>query len=138
MAQTHVIGRVTADLELKTSSKSNPYLRFSLAERIGYGEHARTQYFQVWAWGQLARQLMASSVKKGSLIWVSGALELTDFLKKDGVTHDKLLKLSLKDWGFVFSAQGRGADSHQKAGVLETPPCTDAPLIDGEREPLPE
>lgn len=32
MAQVNVIGRITADLELKTSEKSNPYVRFDIAE----------------------------------------------------------------------------------------------------------
>lgn len=35
MAQVNVIGRITADLELKTSEKSNPYVRFDIAENIG-------------------------------------------------------------------------------------------------------
>ncbi len=30
MAQVNVIGRITADLELKTSEKSNPYVRFAV------------------------------------------------------------------------------------------------------------
>ena len=34
MAQIHVIGRITADLELKTSERNNPYVRFDIAENI--------------------------------------------------------------------------------------------------------
>ena len=41
MAQIYVIGRVTADLEPQTSAKMNSYIRFDLAENIGYGETAR-------------------------------------------------------------------------------------------------
>ena len=82
MAQAVVIGRVTSELELKTSTNHNPYLRFSLAEHIGYGEAARTQYYQVWAWGSLAHQLKKSGVTKGSFIMASGFLELTDYVKK--------------------------------------------------------
>lgn len=140
MAQVYAIGRVMADLEPKTSVKNNPYLQFQLAERVGYGEHVRTQRFQVWAWGPLVKRLMDAGVKKGSLIWVSGALELTDYIKKDGVTHDKQLKLALKDWDFVPDAQERGTKNRQKAGALKAPQRTPAPsgIIDGEREPLPE
>lgn len=43
MAQTYVIGRVTADLELKTSINRHPYVRFDIAENIGGKEHRRTQ-----------------------------------------------------------------------------------------------
>lgn len=49
MAQVNVIGRITADLELKTSEKSNPYVRFDIAENIGSRQTLHTQYFQVCA-----------------------------------------------------------------------------------------
>lgn len=54
MAKLMCFGRVTADLELRESVRKEPYVRFSLAENLGYGETARTQYYQVWAWGHLA------------------------------------------------------------------------------------
>lgn len=50
MAQVNVIGRITADLELKTSEKSNPYVRFDIAENIGSRQALHTQYFQVCAY----------------------------------------------------------------------------------------
>ena len=125
------VGRVISDPELKTSAKDNPYLRLTLMERIGNGEYARMQYIQVWAWGVLARQLHDAGVGKGSQIWVFGSLELTDFMKKDGVTHDKALKLKLKEWGQAGSENiADNAFPHPfdpgKAGV-----------IDGDRELLP-
>ena len=54
MAQVNVIGRITADLELKTSEKSNPYVRFDIAENIGsrqalHIEKARTDIRSVRA-----------------------------------------------------------------------------------------
>lgn len=50
MAQTIVIGRITADLEMKTSANGNPYVRFDLVENIGSKENSRPQYFQICAW----------------------------------------------------------------------------------------
>lgn len=101
MAQAISFGRVVTGLELKTSVKNNPYVIFSLAEHIGFGESARTQYIQVWAWGHLAHQLVKCNVAKDSSIWVSGFLELTDYTSKDRDAKDKRLKLTLKDWGFL-------------------------------------
>lgn len=132
MAQASSIGRVTSDLELKTSVKKVPYLRFSVAERIGYGASAHTQYIQVWAWGSMTRQLMDAGVRKGSLLWVSGFLELEEYTRKDGVTRDKRLKLKLKDWEFVSAAQRQDKTPH---------PTKDIPapeIINGDLEPLPE
>ena len=92
MAQTYVIGRVTADLELKTSINKHPYVRFDIAENIGSKEHRRTQYLQICAMGDDAERLVRARVKKGSLIWVSGSLELEVYTRRDGVTTDKRLK----------------------------------------------
>lgn len=51
MAQVYVIGRVTADLELKTSQNDKPYIRFSFAENIGSHDRARTQYYRRFVYG---------------------------------------------------------------------------------------
>lgn len=67
MAQVNVIGRITADLELKTSEKSNPYVRFDIAENIGSRQTLHTQYFQVCAWGEDANRLMKAHAKKVAL-----------------------------------------------------------------------
>ena len=68
MAQTYVIGRVTADLELKTSINRHPYVRFDIAENIGGKEHRRTQYLQICAMGDDAERLVRARVKKGVLL----------------------------------------------------------------------
>jgi len=131
MAQTYVIGRVTADLERKISINQHPYVRFDIAENIGGRGHNRTQYFQICAMGGDADRLIRARVKKGSLIWVSGSLELEIFTGKDGSTTDKRLKILLDNWGFVPVAN---------KDVLEQPPSTltaASAEIDGDREPLP-
>lgn len=130
-------GRVTTDLELKKSTKQHPYVQFSFAEQIGYGEHAHPQYMQVWAWDALATQLVKRGVGKGSLISVSGSLELEEYTKRDGVTRDKRLKLKLKDWEFLPAAR-RGKESQKKEGTPRTEKAGTAGIIDAEREPLPE
>lgn len=75
---------------------------------------------------------MDAGVRKGSLLWVSGFLELEEYTRKDGVTRDKRLKLKLKDWEFVSAAQRQD----------KTPrPTKDIPapeIINGDLEPLPE
>lgn len=68
MAQTIVIGRITADLEMKTSANGNPYVRFDLVENIGSKENSRPQYFQICAWSDDAKRIVKARAKKGSLI----------------------------------------------------------------------
>lgn len=102
MAQTIVIGRITADLEMKTSANGNPYVRFDLVENIGNKENSRPQYFQICAWSDDAKRIVKARVKKGSLTWVSGSLELETFTERDGITTDKRLKILLDSWGLFL------------------------------------
>ena len=137
MAQVNVIGRITADLELKTSEKSNPYVRFDIAENIGSRQALHTQYFQVCAWGEDANRLMKAQAKKGSLIWVTGSLELEPYTKRDGISIDKRMKILLDNWGFV--PVGRAGSSKQEPTPPESkiPPKQEYDGIDGERDALP-
>ena len=141
MAQLYVIGRVTADFDLQTSSKNQTqYTRFGLAERIGHGESAKTQFMQVWAWGENAVRIIKAKVKKGSLIWISGSLELEEFMKTDGVTTDKRLKLFLDRWGYVRTGSHKQGETKQNdtpdtAAVQEGFYCEE---INGDRDELPD
>lgn len=140
MGQLNTIGWVSSDLIRMVSKNQNSLIRFSLGEHIGYGANARTQYYQVWASGDLMRQLTRANVRKGSLIWVSGSLEQEEYTKKDGVTRDKRLNLTLKDWKYV---PGTGNSENRPSRKQDAIPVSEPNLplietIDGERNPLPE
>ena len=136
MAQVNVIGRITADLEPKTSEKNNLYVRFDIAENIGGKEHRRTQYLQICAMGDDAERLVRARVKKGSLIWVSGSLELEVYTRRDGVTTDKRLKVLLDNWGFVPAGTDKAGTKALDSKFSESLDKI-SPVIDGEREALP-
>lgn len=93
--------------------------------------------FKFAAWSDDAKRIVKARAKKGSLIWVSGSLELETFTKRDGITTDKRLKLLLDNWGFIPV----GASKEHPRSVEQTSPETPAPMkapeIDGDREPLP-
>ena len=110
MANISVVGRIVSDdIELKISANNRPYLRFDLAERTGKGAYARTQYYQVVAFGAIASQC--------------AKLELEDYLKRDGLTRDKRLKVIALRWRYLQP--------------YDTKVPEQVPEIDGEREPLP-
>ena len=72
MSQLYAVGRVRNDPELKTSHKGKAYTHVILVERVGIGPYAHKQEIHVWAFDQLAQQLIGASVKKNTAIWVSG------------------------------------------------------------------
>ena len=133
MAQAYVIGRVTEDLEFKVSTNHHPYVRFTVAETIGSGRQVRTQYLQICAFGTVVERLKRAHVKRGSLIWVSGSLELEVFCRQDG-TPDKRLKVLLDNWGFVpaFQRATQGSQTQMDSSSTATS------VIDGDRETLPD
>ncbi|MGN1030062.1 MAG: single-stranded DNA-binding protein [Butyricicoccaceae bacterium] len=126
MANISVVGRIVSDdIELKISANKRPYLRFDLAERTGKGPYARTQYYQVVAFGAIASQFAKKGLHRGALVSVEGVLELEDYLKQDGWTRDKRLKVIAFRWRYL------------QPGEVEAPVSEQIPEIDGEREPLP-
>ena len=137
MAQVNVIGRITADLELKTSEKSTPYVRFDIAENIGSRQTLHTQYFQVCAWGEDANRLMKAHAKKGSLIWVTGSLEREPYTKRDGISIDKRMKILLDNWGFVPVGRVGASKQEPTPPDPKLPPKQEYDGIDGERDALP-
>ena len=98
MAEVHVFGRVTNDLQLKMSHRQVPYVSFGLVEWIGRRDAGHRQYFEVWAWGTDALSLADAEIRKDSRIWVQGFLELVDCTRNGGRERDKRLKLSLTGW----------------------------------------
>lgn len=138
MAQLQALGWVVADPELKTSAKGVPYARFTVVEYVGRRDSARKQYIQVWVFGELVEQLKQMSVKKGSYLWVCGSVELVDCVKKDGITRDKQLKLSLKDWSFAQPKDGQAQMRPFSAPDSEQTALSHAGVIYGDRENLPE
>ena len=66
-------GRVTADLELKTSQngRNTKFVQFSLAVNKGYGENNRPNYYKCLLFGEEAQRIIDAKFKKrdGSAGW---------------------------------------------------------------------
>ncbi len=137
MAQVFVFGQVGDDLELKTSQKGNVYVCFRLLERLSKG---RYQQYQVWAWGEDAQRLERLRVKKGSMIWLTGSLQLVDCTVNHGQTKTKLLKVALTDWGYLPTQRSTPLAEHPAVSApadKEQPPDFPGGTLDGDRDTLP-
>ena len=134
MAQIQIIGYVDTDLQLKQSQKETAYVCFSIKEHLGKG---RWQTYQVWAWGNLAARMERLGVKEGSLIWLTGSLELVDCTVKQGKEKTKLLKVYSSDFGFIPRRKTERQDADKgTAAPVEPDPIPD--VLDGDRMQLPE
>ena len=134
MAQIQIIGYVDTDLQLKQSQKETAYVCFQLKEHLGKG---RLQTYQVWAWGNLAARMERLGVKEGSLIWLTGSLELVDCTVKQGKEKTKLLKVYSSDFGFIPRHKTERQDADKgTAAPVEPDPTPE--VLDGDRMQLPE
>lgn len=92
-----LIGRVGADPELRFTTDGTAVAQFNLATTKSWkkdGEkQEKTTWHKVIAWRKLA-EIIGQYVKKGSLLYVEGELEIREFEDKQGVkrkTHEIII-----------------------------------------------
>ncbi len=135
MAQIHVFGYVMEDPIPKQSQTNNAYVCFPLREYLGKG---RWQTYQVWAWGSNVHHMKRLGIKSGSLIWLTGKLELVDCTVNHGKERTKALKVFCNDFGYLPHSKNGKVDTKQSNGIADTQDLPIPEEIDGDRMPLPE
>lgn len=68
-----LVGHIGKDPEMRYTPDGEPVTSFSLAAQTGFGEHKKTLWFRVSAWGKLAENTN-QYLKKGSKALVVGRL----------------------------------------------------------------
>jgi single-stranded DNA-binding protein len=123
MLTVNAIGRVTKDFEVQQSRANEPYVRFNLAVNKGYGDNAHPVFLQCWLFGIAAERLVKAKVGKGSLLHITGDLDITKYKKDDGVELT-IPKVIVFDWGYVPVSRPKTDEN--------SPPANDA---NGTNEP---
>lgn len=107
-----VMGRITADLELRQTPSSVSVLSFRIAVNRPFvaknGERA-TDFFNVVAWRAQA-EFIAKYFKKGSLILVDGRLESREYVDKNGTTQ-RVVEIIAENVSFTGEAKQSNNDS---------------------------
>ncbi len=86
-AKGAVLGRLTADPELKHTNNGKAVVNFSLAHNPT--RDGEPEYFDVTAWGQVAESVAAHK-KKGDLVLASGRLQQQRW-QQDGQNRSKVV-----------------------------------------------
>jgi single-strand DNA-binding protein len=84
-----IMGRLTADPELRQTPSSVSVTRFTVAVDRAYvkqGEERKTDFINVIAWGKTA-EFICRNFHKGKMIAVQGSIQ-TGSYEKDGVKHN--------------------------------------------------
>lgn len=93
------IGRITKDIELRTTSNNKSLSQFTIAINEGYGEEQRTNYIDCTVWGKQAEN-MSKYCSKGSLIAIEGRLQTGSYEDKEG-TKRKTTKVVAESIQFL-------------------------------------
>lgn len=81
-------GRVTRDAVVESvGAKGTQITKFGMANNTGFGQYAKTNFFNVQVWGHTGAAI-AQYLKKGKQIAVTGQLENQKWTGKDGLEHD--------------------------------------------------
>lgn len=81
-------GRVTKDAVVESiGAKGTQITKFSIANNTGFGQYAKTNFFNVQVWGK-AGVAIAEYLKRGKQVAVTGTLENQKWTGKDGLEHD--------------------------------------------------
>lgn len=79
-----LMGRLTADPELRTTNSGLNYCRFTVAvDRYSKGEEKKTDFINCVAWRQTA-EFVERYFSKGRMIAVQGSIQTGSFTNKDG------------------------------------------------------
>lgn len=87
-----VMGRLTADPELKFSNKGTAICSFSVAVNRKKGEEEYTSFFDCTAFGTMAQNI-ADSLHKGDRVIVMGSLNQDRYENKEGKNVSKVVML---------------------------------------------
>lgn len=84
--KTILVGRITKDIELRTTSGNIPYVRFTLAVNRTYTEsngERKADFISCVAWRKQAEN-MAKYVGKGSLVGIDGRIQTGSYDNDNG------------------------------------------------------
>ena len=123
-------GRVTADLEIQTSSNGTAYIQFNVAVNKGFGEQEHANFYQCILFGKAAERLSKAGVKKGSLLFITGDLDLVEYTRKADGSKGMIPKINVYEWSYVPT--GKRTESSNASADAGTPASTDDGFMDME------
>lgn len=85
-----ITGHLTADACYRTLASGKNLLSFSVANNVGYGNYAKTNYYTVNLWGDRGGKI-AQYLKKGQYVALVGEETLNEYDTKAGVHKQERL-----------------------------------------------
>lgn len=110
--KTILMGRLTADVELRDTASGHQVANFSIAVDRGYGDDKKTDFFPIVAWNGTA-ETIARCFKKGNQIIVSGSLQNRQWEDNKGSKHTTTELVATE---FAFCETKKDSSAHSSTG----------------------
>jgi single-strand DNA-binding protein len=120
-------GNVSQEPEMRVTTSGLNVLSFSVADSYGKDEKKKVTFHNITVFGQLAENV-ASSIKKGDSVIVTGRMETDEYTKKDG-TKGKSTKVIADEVGFSMRWTVVMADQTSKTLATITKAFPDASIF---------
>lgn len=108
-------GRITQDLELRTTTSGKSVVRFTLAVNKGYGEDQRTDFINCEVWNKLAENLH-KYCSKGSSLLLEGSIRVESFDGQDGQKR-YVTKVLVQSYEFLDSKKSKESTEECRESV---------------------
>lgn len=132
-----LMGRLTADPELRTTPSGVPYCRFSIAVDRAYakpGEDKKTDFFNCTAWRNTG-EFISRYFTKGQMIAVNGSLQTGSYTNRDGAKVNTV-DIIVDNANFTGSKRESGGESSYTGSTYGANRQT-APQTQPQPEPAP-
>ena len=107
------IGRLGRDAEVRHSQAGKPITTFAVAIEDGWGENKTTTWLDCAMFGERGERV-ASYIRKGDRIGVTGSIRLDTYTTRDGVEKSKVA-LRVQDVTLLGGKQDRQDAQRQQA-----------------------
>ncbi len=124
-----VVGRLTQDLELKTTPTGQQVLSFSLASNRSWKDQSgakqeKTEFHNIVAWGKPA-EIIAQYAVKGQELYADGRLETRNWEDKETGKKMYRTEIVLENFQFGSKPGGAGGGSYD-GGMSQSAPAATA------------
>lgn len=118
------IGRLSADVESRSTQSGIQVVNFTLCCDSGYGDKKVTEFIRVVAWDKLAK-ICADYLQKGSLCMIQGQVQTRQWEDKDG-NKRYTTEIVARDMRMLGGKGESGGQSREERNAYGQPPVSDS------------
>ena len=132
MRQLNIVGRLGADIEVKTIPSGKVVGMLRVAVDVGYGDRKQTDWYKALLWGARAEGGLVQYLTKGTQVAITGKLKMSQWTNNEGVPQTTP-EIDIDDIDLVGGQQqqaqpsGTGGNQFAQPQAQQTQPAMNTP-----------